>query len=560
MSKPTLTRIKPYVQGPGPAGGVMVSEKTCRKWAWTSSKPIASEPLRCKSEQWYLVRAALPTDQPLEATVITIICLTKEAVPSPQVVPLYRPVDDRWPNELLGWFKTPEDAHELCAVLTDNRPGVHFERLELHPVAEMDPKCHPLAHLPSWSTYRPPFEISRVILPTSLELLVEDLGDLEVTLAEPPSSLSQLKELCHHAAVILDPDWITRLELTADALDELARNAWVIIDLQSLADVLHTSGRCDARIKTRTSPHDIMSARNVYADVPTRGLAMQDAVPFSYRDEKGRFALRVLLNNRAWKKYADQVGFATLYQSETETDDKSGDVVMAACPVGNGELIVTDVPWLVAGDFGPLLARRLAEHMLRMTCGAPLSDSVAFWHHWDDTGVILRDIADLPRRYTGFRTMRWASEDPALAQLGLSLAGENPRRHLVIQTGRIDHAGEHDGIPAEAMVAYMKFLEREMREETTWAQHFLDGWRITWQFESARGLRHVVEYDSAKGIRPEQPTTYLAVRSRAESDGSDAQERDIELPLGQGLLGDGSLAAQEVLAQRLCDVIEQLQR
>lgn len=542
----------------GPAGALHVSEKTRRKWAWTNGNPLSSEPVRCKSDQWYLIRADCNQEAPSDQVGVTLVTINKAGDSTPHYVRLRRPLDDRWPSEMLGWVRTLEDSHELCAVLSDGSREI-LQTLELHPVSVMDPKCHPLANLPRWESYRPPFEIARVVLPYSLESLVEELGDLEVEVIETPSSKNQLSKIIQHAAVIIDPDWFAQLELNAEDLDNLAKNAWVIVDLLSLRDTLRVSGRCDARVKTRSAPHEIMSARNIYADVPTRGLAMQDAAPFCTIDEDGNFSLRVLLNNGAWKKYADQVGFATLFQSETPWDDKSGDVVMAACPVGNGELIATDVPWMVAGDFGPLLAPRIASHILRMTCGAELPNSVSFWTHWDDTGVILRDIADLPRRYPSLRTMRWAPDTPEVAPLGLSLASDHPRRHLILQTGRIDHAEPHDGLPPEAMVAFMKFLEREQRDQTEWGRRFLAGWRITWQFDVARGLRQIVEYDSAQGVRPEQPTSYVSVRAASEEP-SAGDRVGIEIPLDEGLLGDGSINTQEILTQKLCDVIEQLQK
>jgi hypothetical protein len=542
-----------------PSGGLQATEKTQRKWDWQAGYPVASKPLRCKPEQWYIARAFPADSETLTETCVTLVTFDKHGHSTPEVVPLRRPEDDRWPDELLGWVKTPLDAHQLSLVIPDDQP-LALESIELHPVAELDPKCHPLAHLPRWESHRPPFEISRIILPASLEPLVEHLGDLEVAIVDAPASKKNLIDMARHSAVILDPEWFPRLELDADALDELARESWVIVDLQSLADALRTSGRADARVKTRIAQHEIISARNVYADVPTRGTVMQDAVPFCTRDEQGNFSLRVLVANRAWKKYADQVGFATLLQSETDEDKKSGDVILAACPVGGGELIATDLPWMVAGDFGPLLAPRVARHLLRMTCGAPLSERVLFWNHWSDTSVILRDIADLPRRYTHFRTLRWASDDSNIAALGLSFAAETPRRHLILQTGRIDRAQRLDGLPAEAMISFMKYLEREWREQTDWGRRFLTGWRITWQFESASGLRNVVEYDSAQGVRPEQPTTYLAVRTSTAGDSDETRSGGIEIPISEGILGDESLAAQEILTDRLCDVIEQLQR
>ena len=98
--------------------------------------------------------------------------------------------------------------------------------------------------------------------------------------------------------------------------------------------------------------------------------------------------MRVLRADRAWKRYADEHGFATLLASETPVARHCGDVLSAARPIGGGELIATDLPWLVAGLHGPLLAPRLAQHALRMHLAGPLDDRVQYWNRWDDGQIV----------------------------------------------------------------------------------------------------------------------------------------------------------------------------
>ena len=87
--------------------------------------------------------------------------------------------------------------------------------------------------------------------------------------------------------------------------------------------------------------------------MPTRGFALQDVVPYSVFDETPKtFRTRVLTANRSWKRYADDVGFATLLASETPWEERCGDVLSTARAIDGGQLMATDLPWLVAGKRG----------------------------------------------------------------------------------------------------------------------------------------------------------------------------------------------------------------
>ena len=175
--------------------------------------------------------------------------------------------------------------------------------------------------------------------------------------------------------------------------------------------------------------------------------------------------------------------------------------------VGGGELIVTDLPWLVAGGETPLLAPRVAEHLLRMHLAAPIKEHVQYWNRWDNADTVVRDIADLARRYAPLRAVRWASADAALVHLGLTLvpADAASGRHLIVATGRIDNCAIHDGVPPEPMMIFMKWLAREVREQTDWAREYLSGLRVIWQFDAADGRKYAANYDAADAATDRAP-------------------------------------------------------
>ena len=71
------------------------------------------------------------------------------------------------------------------------------------------------------------------------------------------------------------------------------------------------------KLVTRASEHQIMSARVEYADVPTRGFAMQDVFPHATVRDGSTFELRALLHSAAWKRYARRTDFASILITET---------------------------------------------------------------------------------------------------------------------------------------------------------------------------------------------------------------------------------------------------
>jgi hypothetical protein len=210
--------------------------------------------------------------------------------------------------------------------------------------------------------------------------------------------------------------------------------------------------------------------------------------------------MRVLRANRAWQRHAKAAALATLLASETPEPDHCGDVLSAARETGGGELIVTDSPWLVAGQFGTLLAPGLARHVLRMHLGAPLPDDLQYWNRWDDGQIVVRDISDLARRYRPLQVVRWPARQEGVESLGVVLPASEKdvaRRTLLIRTGRIDDLALHDGLPPEPLVILMKMLAREAREQTLWARRYLAKLTVIWQFDAAVGLRYAANYASA---------------------------------------------------------------
>jgi hypothetical protein len=550
----------------GPRGGLQLQAKTVRRWRWSPTGELLSAPVRCKREQWYLARG-FPADGVSPGCVdlqLTFVC---NGVPVAQRSVQLEALAGAEPGEaLLGWLQAPEGATHLQVCLPEP-PGVScFEQLVLHPVAERDPKCSPLANVPRWGAYRPSFPIRRVMLPTALQALAEHLVGLDVDLLGAPRSLRKLSDGAAGAACVIDPGWVQALGLDLSDLERLAARAWVLVDLETFSTLANRGGAARTKLATYTSEHEIMSARVEYADVPTRGFALQDVFPYGTLAGATAFRTRVLLANAAWKRYADQTGFATLLASETPWEKKCGDVLSAARPIGRGELIVSDLPWLVAGRHGRLLAPHLAAHALRMHLGGPLADDLQYWNRWDDGRVVVRDLGDMPRHYPPLRAVRWAAQQRGVAKLGITLPAGDPGadgRHLMLCTGRIDQLSSHDGVPPEPVAIFMKWLAREARERTRWATRHLLATTVTWQFDTADGAKYVLHFGTAAGTAADQPARTLMLKTdlgrRATRKVSSTRGAAVvTLPAGAGVFGDRCLDYQARLSRQLRRWIEQV--
>lgn len=118
-----------------------------------------------------------------------------------------------------------------------------------------------------------------------------------------------------------------------------------------------------------------------------------------------------------------------------------------------------------------------------------------------------------------------------------------------MKTGRIDNLEPHTGLPAEPMMILMKMLAREVREETAWARRHLEGVAVTWQFETAGGLRYATLFDAPTGAIATPPTdTYrLALDAPAAGPADTTGDFNLTLPAGAGFLGDRAHAWQQQL-------------
>jgi len=364
-----------------PVGGLQASRRLLRRWRWAVGAQLRSAPVRCRAEQWYLARAtpggslcqpagAPGRAVPERATRLLLRFLKGSEAIEQRCVPL-RHLDGAADGEpLLGWVQSPEQAThvQVCLPRGDLPP---LERLELHPIADCDPVCHPLANVPSWDRYQPASPPRCVFVPPALAGLKRVLSGLRVEPLAQPGSWKRLLLTGGGGAFVLDDTLVRALGLRLADLERIAADTWVLLGLESFATLLNRGRRRIAQLVTYVAEHEIMSARIEYADGPTRGFALQDVVPFASVDGT-RFRTRALRATVAWKRYARQSGFVTLLASETPWENRCGDVLSATRVAGRGRVLVSDLPWLVAGRHGRLLAPRLAEHLLRMHLGLPL--------------------------------------------------------------------------------------------------------------------------------------------------------------------------------------------
>lgn len=529
-----------------------------RRWVRTAQGGLVSPPTRCKRHAWYLARARLADGAALRHAALLTKFLNNGETVTQRCLRLHAIENAGGCRDLLGWLETPPDATHMQVCVPRNEGVGQIAAVTLHPVAERDPKCHPWANVPRWSTYQTTAAIRRVVLPNSLAALAESLSGLTVQTLATPRSLAELRRVARGAACVIDPQWTTQLGLRLADLERLASRSWVVVDLATLAHLLSEAGAADAQLVTHAATNGLMSARIEYADVPTRGLALQDVVPYSALDRQGRFCIRGIKAHRSWRRYADDTGFATLLSSETPWTRQHGDVLSAMRAIGAGELLATDLPWLVAGAHGPLLAPWLAAHLLRMHLAAPIAEHLQYWTRWEDANTIVREIAELARRYAPLRAVRWASADPARAHLGITLAlpGDRPTRHIQFCTGRMDSLEVHDGLPPEPMMIFMKWLAREAREQTAWARQHLAGKAVTWRFETADGLKYAVNYDAEPEIAPPPETVRVRMDLAAARGATEDAAPRITLTDDEGLHGDRSLLFQDTLTGHLRRVIE----
>ena len=502
---------------------------------------LDTTPARCAREQWFVLHAqhAHPGQPPPD--------LQLTFGDGRRLTPDWQralPTDAGPTRDWFAWVQAPGGAPRV-ALHTADIAASNGAAVTLQAIEERDPKCHPHANVPRWSTYRTPFPIESVVLPDSLRELEPLFAPLRVRIRGVPRSLRDLARDAVGSACILDPRWVSQRGWSLTELEKLLPATWLLIDLESLA-ALVSAEHGNVPVVTRRSRRGLMSARVDYADVHTRGFALQDVLPYGTIDGD-TFSIRALRPSRDWKRYAAATGFAAVLLSETPNPAHRAEVLSATRAVERGELIATDLPWLVAGRMGSPAAPRLARHLLRMHLGLPIADDLQYWNRWDDTRVVARDIADLGRRY-GLRPVRWRAAPAGATRLGLCLdaAGPNAGRTLILSSGSID-AGCGDGIPPEPLMILMKQLARDVRERSKWATDRLGHVRLIWRFETQAGSRYATMYDAAL---PGDDTGHT-VELRTGDCESGAYVTDLGdrwvLRRLRGLLGDESLLFQQEL-------------
>lgn len=351
---------------------------------------------------------------------------------------------------------------------------------------------------------------------------------------------------------MLDDAACERMRLRYPDIARLAASRMLIVDLGTFARLVAKDGLRAIQTLVKEDNHGLTCARNVFAAGPTRGFALLDTFPLGALTQAGGFALRVIRHNRAWRALATELKFEV--QLESCTADEEGDIVLASQRLGDGELMVSDIPLLAAAPDDSLIAPRLTRHLLRMLLDLPLPDAAQYWTRWEEVPVILRDIAELPRRYEPLRALRWAGGEQGLAELGISIAPAGPiREHVLISTGRIDCAGRHDGLPPEPMMIFMKWLAREARQQSEWFVREFDGIAVTWIFQSAVGTEYVSQYPAADARLTSAPSRMVRLRLYGGAEQGNAHTIAIQAPAG--VLGDGSLDFQSDFTRRVMEII-----
>lgn len=513
-----------------------------------------SEPVRCRREQSYIVRATLRDGAEARAREFVVDVMDRDGAVDRQRV-LMQPVVRESGAELLGWFDTFKEAHELSLRLDDGFRT--FEEIVLRPVAECPAVSHPAANIsdapaPSGADAASAAPMARrVLLPTALASLAGQIESRRVELLEAPVSIKALCDRARGAACVLSPEWIAALRMKWADVQRLAEHAWVIVDLESAARLLASRGVRDLRLRHRGSNRELPCASVRYADAATQGFALSDAFPYAVCSAS-RFGVRFLSGGATWRSYADEHGFATLL-GLAGSGDPARRILCAAMPTAGGELIASDLPWLAAGLFGPLAAPRLACWLLNAQLGGPREPRLQYWTPTREPKVLLREVAELQRHYPALLPVRWAPGCDGVAHLGLALRGASENgtgRGLLIQTGRMDRGAGATSFPPEAMMSLMKLFARERRDRTAWARERLGAATIVWQFDvwGDSQFRHV--FESAGPLACSRPPRVVALVDgeldrvpEIEIEGA----RRVRIDVRQGVLGDGSFEYQREL-------------
>ncbi len=600
MSPTTASRARrPQTRAPAqsafPAGGVASEARLARRFDWRrTGRGIECEPVRCRREQSYIVRARLregaeprPGEFVLEHLDRDETRIESQRVLMQPIPRLPRGVQDdaAAAGELLGWFDTPKQADRLVLRLGEQCGAI--AEIVLRPVTECPAVCHPAANLPSGEVVSAPADgagataaahqnstarqnkgahenagarqnaavraahTRRVLLPASLSRLSAQLESRRLELLDAPASVEALIKRTRGTACVIDPQWIADLRMKWPDMMRLAEQAWIIVDLESAARLLAARGVGDLRLRHRGSSRELPCACVRYAGALTRGFALGDAFPYAVCSP-GRFGVRFLTGGAAWRGYADEHGFATML-GLAGAGDSSRRMLCAAMPTAGGELIASDLPWLAAGLFGPLAAPRLARRLLDAQLAGPPEPRLQYWTPTREPKVLLREIAELQRHYPALLPVRWAGGRDGTIHLGLALRSPSANgtgRSLLIQTGRIDRLPGATSFPPEAMMSLMKLFARERRDATAWADEHLGAATIVWQFDMAGESQYRHVFDSAAPLAVHRPPRVLALvdgeLGRAPAATIEGA-RSVHIDVPHGVLGDGSFDYQREL-------------
>lgn len=508
-----------------------------RTWNWRRRQGRLCGELACAADEWYFVDARVEACAAPPVLDVGFACGAQAL--SRASVPLHALAAD---GRCIGWIKTPPHADRLHVALSPEA-SCPLLRLDLHPVDDVCGVGHPAANTPRWSLGAPGAAPAAVLLPPALAALGDWLDPrariepLDGELLEP-ARLSGRR-----AVIVLD---VGAAPLGWRDLRAMMRHARVVIDLGTAAAALSAGGEVRLAARGRAWRAGVPAARVVEACAATRGFALEDAFPCAWLGERGRFAVRTLGGARTWKRLADRFGLTALLT--LSSPDGKGEHETVAAASRAGDLVVTDLPWMLAGRFGPLLAPRVAAHALRAMLGLAVADAAHFWTASADPDLMVRDAADLARRYPPLRPVRWRDGADGVHRLGVTWAPPGAARgHVMLHTGRADVCGR--SIPPESMMVWLRRLcsaggdgDRRVVEA------------VTWQFDTAAGAGYVPLFDSAAALPAEAATRHVAIVP-AGTEGLAGCDAVIECRTPVGLLGDGSLELQIELDQALSDIL-----
>lgn len=561
-----------------PQGGMIGPRGRVRRWRWSDDGSVCSVPVRCGGDQSYLVRASTRNGEPCE-----LVChfLLRSGESAWQRVGIG--AGDGCHDGRLACVTTPDHCTHLSIAVPREMAGA-LASVQFWKADEPPTESHPLANVPRWSEYARPIVPRRVIVPAGLECIGEHVRGPAVEV--DPRSAARVAAW-RGCAVVLGAEEVRRLAMGWAGLRRRAAGSIVLVSLDALGALLArgmfaggvegetaaentagggcatsagggcatSGGDCatttavDGRVRRRRA-REVRSCVVEYAGWATRGFALQDAVPCCAAGGGGRFVASAWSGGRGWRRFAEEQGIIRLLS--LRPDGSSRAAVSLACPLESGAIIASDLPWLLARGLGEPVAAGNIGRMVNAHLGGEVAEETQYWSVSESVTRVVRDVAELCRRYEPLRAIRWATtaDEPLALGVTLGMGADTTGRtvlrgkagaggHVVLRTGRIDLPSELGGVPAEAMMIVMKQLARRVRDGTI-------GWRrvqrVTWQFEAAAGQLHAHLYASAEGVGVDAGARVISVGG-AGADGP----KDVRLGARLGPFADGSHQVVEEL-------------